>query len=405
MPTPGQTTIVRKKRRRHRRRTPLFPFVLLGLAGLALIWGVRWVASRRPAASPTNVPAEYVTEIAALRSEYSHYYGRPIDESVIEGRFRQASELMGNRNYPGASAVLETLSKKAALPVVFSNLGVVYSLLGDYARSADTFREALARDGEYASARQFLRNSKSIPPNTADPYTREVEPNNDPRTATLMSLGVATGGEVTVSTNDVDYFRVISPAAPRDLLLIELANHSIEFAPRLHVYDETLRLLSWGEKSARAGESIRIMGGPPPNTPLYIAISATETHGGLYVLTVKPLKVYDPYEPNDDIMSSRRISMGEEVHANIMDADDTDFYSFQSPRRGTVTIEIRNESTTLIPGITTFNADRRNMGFGPEIRQPGQGLHHTIDVDKDRIYYIQVWSQAASAGSYTLRVD
>jgi hypothetical protein len=88
-----------------------------------------------------------------------------------------------------------------------------------------------------------------------------------------------------------------------------------------------------------------------------------------------------------------------------MDAEDTDFYSFVSPRKGTVSIEIRNTSTTLIPAVTAFNTDRRNMGFGPELRKPGLGLHHTIDVEKDQLYYIQVWSQAASAGSYILRVD
>lgn len=344
-------------------------------------------------------------EVPALRTEYSHYYGRPIEESVVESRFRQAAELVGNRNYPGAASVLESLSRTAAVPVVFSNLGVVYSVLGDYARSADSFREALARDSEYAPARQFLRTSKSIAPNTADPYTREFEPNNEARTATLIALGVPVSGEVTASTDDVDYFRIVTPAAPRDLLTIELANHSIEFSPRLHVYDENLRLLSWGEKNAHAGDSITVVGGPIPNSSLYISISAAENRSGVYVLKVKPQKAFDKYEPNDDIMSSRRIPIGEAVQANIMDADDTDFYSFQSPRKGTVTVEIRNESETLIPGVTTFNTDRRNMGFGPEMRKPGASLHHTIDVDKDRIYYIQVWSQAGSAGAYTLRVD
>jgi len=404
MSASGQA-IVRKKRRRRRRRTPLFPFVLLACLGIGMLWGARWILRHRPTVTTANLPAGYVTEVSALRSEYSHYYGKPIEESVIESRFQQSTQLMGQRNYPGASSVLETLSRKAAVPVVFSNLGVVYSQLGDWARSADSFREALARDPDYAPARLFLRGSKAIPPNSADPYTREVEPNNEARQATLIALGVAAGGEVTVSTDDTDYFRVVTPAAPRDLLSIDLANHSIGFSPRVHIYDENLRLLSWGEKTAHAGESIHVVGGPLPNSSLYISVSAADNQSGLYVLTVKPLKAFDRYEPNDDIMSSHRITIGEEVQANIMDADDTDFYSFQSPRKGTVTIEIRNQSDSLIPGVTTFNTDRRNMGFGPELRKPGLGLHQTIDVDRDRIYYIQVWSQAGSSGAYTLRVD
>jgi hypothetical protein len=376
------------------------------MASVGLLLSMRWLlAHRRPGIRAGQAPPGYVVELSALRTEYSHYYGKPIDEAVIERRFRQAAELASNRNLPGASSVLEGLARRAPVPVVFSDLAVIYSALGDYARSADTFREALARDGDYAPARQFLRNSRTIPPNGADPYTREVEPNNEARTATLIALGVPVGGEVTTNTDDIDYFRIVTPAAPRDLISVDLANHSIDFSPRLHVYDENLRLLSWGEKNGRPGDSLHVEGGPPPNTVLYVAISAIDSHSGVYVLTARPQKAFDRYEPDDDIMNSHRISMGEEIQANIMDADDTDFYSFQSPRKGTVSIEIRNRSESLIPGITTFNNDRRNMGFGPEIRKPGLGLHHTIEVEKDKIYYIQVWSQANSAGAYTLRVD
>jgi hypothetical protein len=281
----------------------------------------------------------------------------------------------------------------------------MYSSLGDYPRAAEMFREVLARDFAYAPARRFLRTMAAIPPNTAEPFNRESEVNNEARTANLIALSTAVSGEVGAVNDSIDYFRIVTPAAPRDLLTIELENHSINFSPRLHVYDASLRVQGWGEKSGRAGESIRVSGGPPPNSSLYIAVTPDDASPGQYVLTVKAQKAYDSYEPNDDIMSSRRITTGEEINANIMDAEDTDFFSFVSPRKGTVAIEIRNTSATLIPAVTTFNPDRRNMGFGPELRKPGQGLHHTIDVEKDQLYYIQVWSQAASAGAYTLRVD
>jgi hypothetical protein len=288
---------------------------------------------------------------------------------------------------------------------VYTDLGIAYSALADYPRSVEAFREALARDADYAPARQFLRNTKAIAANSADPYARESEPNNEPRTSNLIAMGAPVSGEVSNAGEDTDYFHVIAPASPRDLLSIDLVNHSVGFAPRVHVYDENLRLLSWGEKTARTGESIHVTGGPVPNSAVYFSVSGSDGHGGLFVLSVQPMKAFDRYEPNDDIMSSRRITMGEEIEANIMDADDNDYYSFQSPRKGTVTIEIRNHSESLIPGITTYNTDRRNMGFGPEIRKTGLGLHHTIDVEKDRIYYVQVWSQAGSSGAYTLRVD
>jgi hypothetical protein len=88
-----------------------------------------------------------------------------------------------------------------------------------------------------------------------------------------------------------------------------------------------------------------------------------------------------------------------------MDAKDTDFYSFVSPRTGTVSIVISNRSTTLIPALSTFFPDKRSSGFGPDVRTPGQNLRHTMDVQENQTYFIQVWSQANTAGEYSLIVE
>jgi hypothetical protein len=401
----GQSAIVRKKKRRRRRRAPLFPFVLLAIVGLGALWGGRWLTQRRPVVATGNLPSGYVSDNAALEQEYGHFYGKPIAEDVIRSRFREAADLASKRNYPGASTVLETLSMDASLPVVYADLGIVYASLGENARAVEMFREALARDSEYAPVRRFLISTPAILPTLVQPLNREVEPNNEARTANLIALAAPVSGEVGAVSDPADYFRIVTPPAPRDLITIEVANHSINFSPRVHVYDSSVRLQGWGEKSGRAGESIKVSGGPAPNSALYVAVSPEDGNAGQYVLTLKAQRAFDIYEPNDDIMSSRRITTGEEISANIMDAEDTDFYSFMSPRKGTVSIEIRNNSTTLIPAVTTFNPDRRNTGFGPELSKPGAGLHHTMDVEKDQLYYIQVWSQAASAGAYILRVD
>jgi hypothetical protein len=379
--------------------------VLIAILGLGVLWGARWLSLRRPLLATANLPSSYVSDNAALEQEYGHYYGRPIADSLIPSRFREAADLASKRNYPGASAVLEMLSRDASVPVVYSDLGIVYASLGDNARAVEMFREALARDSQYAPVRRFLRATPAVLPTAVEPLNREVEGNNEGRTANLIALAAAVSGEVGAVSDPVDYFRIVTPAAPRDLITIDVENHSIDFSPRVHVYDANLRVQGWGEKSARAGESIKVSGGPAPNSALYVAISPDDPTAGQYVLTVKAQRAFDIYEPNDDILSSRRVPVGEEISANIMDAEDTDFFSFISPRKGSVTIDIRNNSTTLIPAVTSFSPDRRNMGFGPELRKPGAGLHHTIDVEKDQIYYIQVWSQAASAGAYTLRVD
>ena len=320
-------------------------------------------------------------------------------------RFREAADAARKRNIAGATSVLETAVKEGALPAVFHDLGVGYAALGDFPRAADAFREVLARDPEYAPTRLYLHSSKSIFAGAAEPYGREQEPNNDQSTANLIAVRSAVGGELAGGNDTSDYFRVVAPAAPRDLITIELANNSPGFSPRLHVYDSDLRLLSWGDKTARPGDSLTITGGPAPNSTLYIAISAADSNGGLYLLSVTPQKAFDKFEPNDDILSSRHISMGEEVPANIMDVEDTDFFSFVGPRKGKVTIQLRNRSTTLIPAVTTLNNDHRNLGFAQDARKAGQDVQYSIDVDKDLTYYVEISSQGGTSGAYTLRVE
>lgn len=383
----------------------MFPFVLLVLLLAGGFFAVRMVVARRPLTSRKRLPAGYISDMAALNAEYAAYFGAPLEEPRIRDRFRQAAEAAGKGSMAGSTSVLETITKTAGLPSVYHDLGLGYSALGDWNHAADSFREVLGRDPEYAATRKFLRESKNIAPASAEPYTREQEPNNEAATANLISLRNPVGGELAGANDPADYFKIIAPAAPRDLITIELENHSIDFAPHLHVYDGNLRALNWGEKTGRKGDSVAVSGGPLPNSVLYVAVTAAEGNGGLYLLTVKAQKAYDKYEPNDDLRSAKKIPLAENVAANIMDGGDSDFFSFQSPRRGAVTIEIQNRSDTLIPALTMYNGERRNLGFAQEQRKPGANVRYVLDADKDGVYYIQISSQAGTAGAYMLRVD
>jgi len=366
---------------------------------------VRWLVARRTLSTRATLPSAYLADRNLLKTEYAKYYGAPLDDPKIAARFDQAAEAASRGSLAGAASVLEGAVKLSALPVVFHDLGVAYASLGDFGRAADAFREVFAREPEYAVSRKFVREVKSIPAGAPEPFTREQEPNNEPSTANLIALRAPVTGEIAGSNDTTDYFKLIAPAAPRDLITIALENHSINFAPRIHVYDADLRLLSWGEKTGRPGESISLGGGPKPNSILYVAITATDGTGGQYLLTVKPESSFDKYEPNDDIMSSRRVAIGEELSANIMDGGDSDFFTIQSPRRGPLTIDIRNRSNTLIPALTMYDANHRNLGFAQEVRKPGSDVRYVLDADKDGVYFIQISSQAGSAGGYSLRVD
>src|ERR1044071_5921640 len=175
----------------------------------------------------------------------------------------------------------------------------------------------------------------------------------------------------------------------------------------LHLFDSDMGRLEMGTGSQASppGKAVALDLSPPPNTTFFFQVSGAHNTSGEYTVTVRPLKAFDAFEPNDDIFSASKIALGQAVNANIMDVDDTDFYSFESPRTGTVTIDIRPRSTTLLPALTTFSSDRRNTGFGPDVELPGSSLHHTIEVQEHLTYFLQVWSQHKSAGEYSLIVQ
>jgi hypothetical protein len=97
--------------------------------------------------------------------------------------------------------------------------------------------------------------------------------------------------------------------------------------------------------------------------------------------------------------------LGQTIEASIMDAADTDFYSFVAPDSGTVKIEIHNRSTTLTPALTTFTFDQHTNGRGPDLQAPGADLRHTLAVKPKQTYYLQVWSRWDSAGAYSVTIQ
>jgi tetratricopeptide (TPR) repeat protein len=392
-------------RRRHRREKPpwilriwwLFPLVAVALSAQ---WISTWWTSR-PGPRHLSLPG-YTTDADSLRQEFRRFQGKPLGDPAIEQDFDRASDLMNQGEYSSAAVLLETIARPAPLPVIYNNLGVLYVRLNDGTKAVGAFREVLARDFEYPPARQNLARFKLG--NFADPVTREVEPNGTDRIANVISLGRSVDAEISPDVNDVDCFRVTSPPAPRDLLLVELANRSQTLAPRLRLYDADDRPLDWSKESQEPGASLREVIAPLPNTTLFLRIEGLIETAGAYSLTVSPMKAFDAFEPNDDILNATKIGLDQIVEANIMDGDDTDYYSFHGSERGAVTIEIQNRSKTLIPALTTFTPEMTNNGFGPILTAPGSELHFSMKVEAGKTYYIQVWGQSKTAGEYSLTV-
>ncbi|MEO8596154.1 MAG: tetratricopeptide repeat protein [Candidatus Solibacter sp.] len=378
------------------------------LAGVGFIFytatGPKW--SRARIDKPNGRPITgYVADFQKMSQEYARFYGRPLNNPEIEKGFEMANKGVLAKDYNNAIGFLEQVVKVAAIPLVFNNLGVLYAEMNDKSRAINAFREALARDLDYQPVRLNLERLKDVMALGADPVNRELEPNNSPELSNLMVPGKAVDGDIEASVNDIDFFRITTPPAPRDMIQIEITNRSTKLAPVLKIFDSDRRVTDWTKIVREPGASLAMTLAPPPNSTLYLQVSGYGSSAGAYSLIMRPFRAYDTFEPNDDIFNAPRIELGKSIGGGIMDAEDTDYFSFVSPRTGTVHFTLTNRSTTLIPALSTFSPDRRSSGFGPDVHTPGLNLRHTIEVQGNQTYFIQIWSQGNTTGDYSFIVE
>jgi hypothetical protein len=247
-------------------------------------------------------------------------------------------------------------------------------------------------------------NLKSLKLTAAmEPGSSELEPNNTSQEANAIWLDKPLDALIGPIRGDVDCYWFIAPRPPRDRVSIQVSNRSITLNPRLRVFDSSGKLLSGLQEANGPGASLRFDFSPQPNSFYSIQVDGNSGTVGAYTLSVSSLRAFDIYEPNDDILNATHIP-GQSVFANIMDADDTDFFSFTSPVAGNVNIDITAIDATLIPGLATFGPDLRTIGFGPELDKPGASLHHVMKVEANQSYYLQVFGKNQTVGGYSLSV-
>lgn len=392
----------RQKRRRKQPATPaLLRFWWIGLILVALLVGSASFLLR-PRTTARRLPG-YVPSGAELLAEYSRQYGSTAGPDVSR-QWEQSNALVASRDYAGAAVVLEDLSKVARVPAVFNNLGVLYAELNDRGRCIHAFREVLALDSAYRPTRENLDRLKGFVADLTAPVTREVEPNDTNSSANVVTFDSPIEGAIAGESGDVDSYVINVPPAPRDLLDIEISSRSKELIPSFRIYDTNLQLTNLGRSAVGPGSPLSLRLTPDPGSTIYLQVLGVRQTSGDYSLRITPAHAFDTSEPNDDIFTARHIELDQPADANIMDAKDTDFYSFLSPRDGQVTIDVQNRSTTLIPALTTFTPDKRNSGFGPQVRTRGGSLHHVLTVQEHQTYFLQVWGQSDTAGDYRLTV-
>jgi tetratricopeptide (TPR) repeat protein len=368
--------------------------VLLLAAGA----GIRYL---RSGADRGSLPG-YESRVEVAHRQYQEFYGKLMSDPGAEGLFEEAAREVAGRRYQAAIELLREAAKSAPLPIIFDNLGTLLAKTDDRAQAAASFREALARNVDDILAQSSLARL-GVAAEVARPVTVEVEPNGSSNNANLIPLGKDVSAEMAGDSGDTDCFRFIAPPAPRDRVVIEVESRTPTLELGMRLYDGESRLVL-DRRPESPGRNLVEYLTPAPNSSWTLEFWSAHSTGGEYTVRVSALRAFDAYEPNDNIFAATRIEAGSPVQANIMDETDTDYYSFESQTGGTVTIELENRSSMLIPALTTFGADKRNTGFGPDVRTAGGSLRHTMAVEAHRTYYLQVWGQARSSGEYTLTV-
>jgi hypothetical protein len=375
----------------------LFPVLLV--VAVAAILGVRYLSRL----SPAEKLAGYVSNPQVLMQEYFQFEGRSLRELGMQQQFEQATLLAGRGDLKGAILLLESISKQCAVPAVFQNLGVLYAHANDHRRAINAFREALARDPNYAPVRLSLSSLPGFTVHEADPVASEVEPNDTQAAANLISLDAPVMGEIS-NPHDLDYYRFSAPRAPRDVLRIEIANHSPALALHATVSDEAGQPTGEIADSPGPGAGLSLLISPKPNSTRYLQVMGKGGSTGRYSLKVTPTRAFDRYEPNDDMSSAFTIQIGQLIEANIMTGEDTDFYSFTTEDAGSREVTVQSQSDALRPAMAIFGPDGQPIGFAIDATEQGQRISRPLDTAEKTVYYVQVWGRAASAGPYTLIV-
>jgi len=117
---------------------------------------------------------------------------------------------------------------------------------------------------------------------------------------------------------------------------------------------------------------------------------------------------HQEHEPNNELFQANAIQLGMGVAATIADSSDKDTFVFKTPPkyRDWIGVTIENQSTTLIPGVEAFNADKSSIGKNAA-NTAGANLKYWFVGQPDSTYYVQIAPTGFGqpGGAYSLLVQ
>lgn len=227
--------------------------------------------------------------------------------------------------------------------------------------------------------------------------------------AASISLNLNVRGAIAPQSGLSDFYRIDSPATPRDLLRVTLENRSTKLRAGLQVFDSQKSPIATSATGTE-GANVELFFVAQPASVYYVQVHPyNEYDSGAYVLSVTPQHAYDKYEPNDDILHAVPIALGEAIRANCMNGEqrvkDDDYYRVISPARAQrLKVSLTNRSTTLRPSLHVYDGQKS------EITSAGQGtfgadVEVAFPAKANSVYYVRVEPyNEYDYGDYTLTV-
>ena len=295
---------------------------------------------------------------------------------------------------------------KAALPAASGSAAASPTApqLVTAVEAARTVSQDLNEHVVKVTAEQQLKTLQPVPAAKLAVDAAEREPNDDGLNANLVDLDKQVKAAIAAKT-DGDVYAFTTPPTYRDVMHIEVQNLSTTLDPHLELFDGTKASIG-STYNETAGGDVGYDFVAPPAAKFSVRVSSHyKANNGVYTLRIVPKKAYDAHEPNENILSARRIAEATPVKAGIMDRYDADFFSIPGAANGerTLVLTIANASATLHPRVVVYDAGKSEIGSSYN-GTAGGDLSYTIKTPKGPVYVRISDHFVSNAGDYTLTI-
>ena len=349
-------------------------------------------------------------DVTVVSQQTKEQVGTDLPKEVLE-TLQKALQLAQDNKFNEAIPAFESVTKVAPVPAAYNNLGAAYLAVGNKEKAKDVFNKALSGTTEQQTVHFNLKQTNPVVMSTVHARDEvkkgvdaELEPNNEILNPNVISLETWIKA-AKADKKDRDYFRFTTPPVYRDIIQVSIENSSTTLKPGLRIFNSEKSDISDWQGNTTAGSNLKYTFSAGPNESFYVLISSYHETSGIYKLRVMPLRAYDDYEPNDTILNAKPITIGKSINAGKMDQFDNDYYQFKtSSGAGTITVFIKNLSTTLKPGLRIFNSEKSDISDWQGKTTGGANLNYSFASKPDSVYYILVSSYHNTSGNYALTV-